>query len=78
MGSAQTRCRDNRADLYRLLGTVTMTTLAQRLLARWYSGIPHPYALFERKVTALLEAALGQTLLAYTLLPEPTQELLNW
>jgi ubiquinone/menaquinone biosynthesis C-methylase UbiE len=40
-----------------------MTTLAQRLLARWYTGIPHPYAIFERKVAALLALQNGQTLL---------------
>lgn len=40
-----------------------MPTLAQRLLARWYSGIPHPYAIFERCVANLLAAAPGQTLL---------------
>lgn len=31
-----------------------MTTLSERLLARYYAGVPHPYKLFENKVNALL------------------------
>lgn len=33
-----------------------MTALSERLLARFYSGVPHPYRLFERKVDALVGA----------------------
>lgn len=40
-----------------------MSTLAQRLLTRWYSGVPHPYALFEQQVARLIAAAPRQTLL---------------
>lgn len=39
-----------------------MTTLSERLLQRYYSGVPHPYRLFEEKVTSLL-APGGKTLL---------------
>lgn len=33
-----------------------MTALSERLLARFYSGVPHPYRLFERKVDAIVGA----------------------
>ncbi|MCZ8111332.1 MAG: class I SAM-dependent methyltransferase [Betaproteobacteria bacterium] len=40
-----------------------MSTLAHRLLDRWYRGVPHPYALFERRVDSLLGAAGSGVLL---------------
>lgn len=33
-----------------------MTALAQRLLARYYTGVPHPYRLFEQRVESLIGA----------------------
>lgn len=38
------------------------TNLSQRLLARWYGGVPHPYRLFEQRVDALLGSG-GKVLL---------------
>lgn len=46
-----------------------MATMSQRLLERFYSGIPHPYRLFEQRVEAtvargtqvLLDAGCGRT-----------------
>jgi SAM-dependent methyltransferase len=33
-----------------------MTVLADRLLARYYTDVPHPYRLFEQQVAALIDA----------------------
>ena len=46
-----------------------MATMSQRLLERYYSGVPHPYRLFEERVEAtvargtrvLLDAGCGRT-----------------
>lgn len=36
-----------------------MTTMSERLLARYYRDVPHPYKLFERKVDTLLSGGGG-------------------
>ncbi len=33
-----------------------MTALADRFLARYYTGVPHPYRLFEQQVASLIDA----------------------
>ena len=33
-----------------------MTAMSDRLLARFYGNVPHPYRLFERKVDSLVDA----------------------